>query len=349
MSSSSLPHPSTRKQAQSEAGGAPQWLVELGVGPGEFYQTSKAQPRRIMRDSAWSEKARAWACLSLHTMAFQEEMAVKLVKGQRVPLTRGDIAAETGLTPAQVRRSLVSLELEGYAERQGGDGGLRKGEITIHCWAIPRPEKQLPEASEDSRPVLEVPEDLPLYLQRWIRKLGLERLPAPEVLQKCGALCKTISEKEAELKHLLKPDSEAQPRTPAKTVRGTNLTPFGVRGRLPHIRMKDSDRKKEGAAAAALEVLGEKAAAALPTFPLTKQAIQAHDSGVDGQFIERLIRKSNEAASAAEIPLHLVNDRTVSKAVEESFRTYHGRTPHGSGLLLLRVPEIICAWAKQPG
>jgi hypothetical protein len=177
-------------------------------------------------------------------MAFQCEEATKLVKGQRVPLSRGDIATETGLTPAQVRRALVALEVEGYAERRGGDGGLRKGEITIHCWAIPRPPKQDADVRENSRPALEV-QDLPPYLQRWIKRLHLDRMPEPEVLAKAGALCETLSAAETELRQLLKPASESRPRTPEKTARGTDASPFGVRLSLPHIRMKDRGKKED--------------------------------------------------------------------------------------------------------
>jgi hypothetical protein len=34
---SSLSQPTERKQARTEGNGVPQWLVELGIGPGEFF------------------------------------------------------------------------------------------------------------------------------------------------------------------------------------------------------------------------------------------------------------------------------------------------------------------------
>jgi hypothetical protein len=177
-------------------------------------------------------------------MAFQCEEATKLVKGQRVPLTRGDIAAETGLTPAQVRRSLVALEQEGYAERQGGDGGLRKGEITIHCWAIPRPAKSDP-VQDEKLDRLEIPEDLPAYLQKWIRKFRLERMPDAETLAKAERICETIETSTTELRNLLKPaDSESQARTPAKTARATPVSPTGVHECTPHTASTPSKQKR---------------------------------------------------------------------------------------------------------
>jgi hypothetical protein len=247
-----------------------------------------------------------------------------------------------------VRRALVALEVEGYAERRGGDGGLRKGEITIHCWAIPRPPKQDSDVREDSRPELEV-QDLPPYLQRWIKRLHLDRMPEPEVLAKAGALCETLSAAETELRQLLKPASESRPRTPEKNARGTDSSPFGVRLSLPHIRMKDSGKKEEGdvAAARSPQVLSKAPAAAAvsDSFPLTKQAVREHDAGINRGFLDRLVSEVLQAAASNNIDASRVTDQAIARAIEESYRT--GPKRHGTGLLLNRVPEIICAWATM--
>jgi hypothetical protein len=343
MSSSTLPHPTTRKQAQSEGGGAPQWLADLGVGPGEYYQTSKFRDRSIMKNPSWSEKARVWCCLSLHTMAFQCEEATKLVKGQRVPLTRGDVAAETGLTPAQVRRALVSLEQEGYAERRPMNGaGLRKGEITICCWAIPRSPKSEP-VQDEKLDRLEIPEDLPAYLQKWIRKFRLERLPEPEILEKAGRLAEAMEKSETELKNLLKPaDSETQTRTPKKTARGTNLTPFGVPVRLPHIRMKDSGKKEEStiAAAAVVSVPPERT-----RYVLAAAALQKHFPATEQAFILGLADDCREVLKQMQTEPERLTDGVLRDAVEVAFRPHQ----RSAALFKTTLPEVIRNWVKNGG
>src|SRR5271157_2255978 len=166
----------SRKPAQSEGrDGFPtawQWLADLGVKPGEFQVETKARLRHAMRSRDWPEKHRVWACLALATMGFNQELAVKLERGAVVPLTQSHIAALTGIAVKNVHRCVLDLESEGWLLRQPIDRarGLRKGEVKILCYAIPRPPKKPNPIAEipDSRSEYDgLPDDLAYWLRRF--------------------------------------------------------------------------------------------------------------------------------------------------------------------------------------
>jgi hypothetical protein len=161
----------------------------------------------LMRDSAWTDKARVFACLSLHTMAFQCEEATKLNKGKRIPLTRGDIADDTGLDVSRVRKAVVSLEHEGYLERRAPNG-LVRGEITIHCWAVPRL-NGVEAAQPKTQTRFDLPTDLPPYLTRWMRRFKVAAV-TPLMLERALPICENLDRWEGELRGILKPEIPAE-------------------------------------------------------------------------------------------------------------------------------------------
>ena len=118
-----------------------EWLQKQGVPPGQWYVEAKAFARAAMRAAGLSSDAfLVLTCLRLHTMPYQSELAVTMAKGKRLVLTPGNIGQETGLTRQNVRRSLAELEAAGFAQRKPiVEGGLRKGNVQVHCWTVPHP------------------------------------------------------------------------------------------------------------------------------------------------------------------------------------------------------------------
>lgn len=353
---SSLSHNPERKQARSEGNGVPQWLVDLGIGPGGFYFETRARMEALMRDSAWTDKARVFACLSLHTMAFQCEEATKLNRGKRIPLTRGDIADDTGLDVSRVRKALVSLEHEGYLERRAPNG-LVRGEITIHCWAVPRLNGvQAAEPKTQTR--FDLPADLPPYLTRWMRRFKVAAV-TPLMLEKALPICENLDRWEGELRGILKPETQTENGVARRLTKkqGTGLRASTSGGSAPPIaynkeraRIERKGKKEEiicPSAAAAPVLPREQQQPTVVQYPKTDIEIKAHDKGVSADFAALLVARSLEYTAAAGIDAALVNDETISQAVAESYRTYRGKGGHGSGLLLMRVPEILCAWDKE--
>ena len=110
------------------------------IEAGAYYLNPKARCHRIMREPLSGEANRVHACLELATMGFRQELAVKLERGRKVPLTPADISQQTGLIKQNVRRGLAELERAGLAERRPADGSssLQKGKILIYSWAVPR-------------------------------------------------------------------------------------------------------------------------------------------------------------------------------------------------------------------
>jgi hypothetical protein len=113
------------------------------IKDGEYYFNTKARARRMCLNSLSSDARRVYACLELATMGWQQELAVIMDAGEKRPLTPNDIRLQTGLSRQHVTTGLVELEDAGLAERRSRDGGaLRKGQVLIYSWAVPRPPKK---------------------------------------------------------------------------------------------------------------------------------------------------------------------------------------------------------------
>jgi hypothetical protein len=115
----------------------------LEIADGDFYFNTKARARRMCLNSLSSDARRVYACLELATMSWKQELAVIMEAGEKRPLTPNDIRLQTGLLKQHVTRGLVELEDAGLAERRAPDGGaLRKGNVLIYSWAVPREPKK---------------------------------------------------------------------------------------------------------------------------------------------------------------------------------------------------------------
>ena len=72
-------------------GHVPEWLAVLGIKPGEYFTDSKLRWKRAMKARCFSPAGRIYACLALHTAGFQQELAVKMESGKKVPLRPADV------------------------------------------------------------------------------------------------------------------------------------------------------------------------------------------------------------------------------------------------------------------
>jgi IclR helix-turn-helix domain len=219
-----------RKQAKTEGrDGFPvawQWLADLGVKPGEFQVETTARLQLAMKSREWPEKQRVWACLSLATMGFNQELAVKLEKGKVVPLTQTDIAKQTGIAVNNVHRCVLDLESEGWLKRIPVDEGrgLRKGEVQIHCYAIPRPPKKPRAIVEDPKVAGSEYDGLPDEVAYWLRHLKFHA-PGPEKVEQVKSLCLAMSATRDELKELCRPEPDQMtlPGVSVNTVKVSRL------------------------------------------------------------------------------------------------------------------------------
>ena len=195
----------SRKQVQSEGTAGP-WVYANGVKPGEWYTETKARTRAAMLNTDWPEKQRVWACLSLHTMGFGRELAVRMERGQTVPLRQADIAKETGIPIKSVHRCVVELEREGWLLRETVATGPGQTELQIHCYALPRKPKA-GEANPSTAPARPVYDGLPEELAYWLRHLKLG-IPAGEKLEEARALAAELSDRAARFRALCKPEPQ---------------------------------------------------------------------------------------------------------------------------------------------
>ena len=195
----------SRKQVQSEGTAGP-WFYANGVKPGEWYTETKARTRAAMLNTDWPEKQRVWACLSLHTMGFGRELAVRMERGQTVFLRQTDIAKETGIGIKSVHRCVVELEREGWLLRETVATGPGQTELQIHCYALPRKPKA-GEANPSTAPARPVYDGLPEELAYWLRHLKLG-IPAGEKLEEARALAAELSDRAARFRACCKPEPQ---------------------------------------------------------------------------------------------------------------------------------------------
>jgi predicted DNA-binding transcriptional regulator len=111
-----------------------QAVATSGEGNGLF-ASMFAHLRYVMANPECQYEFRVWASLALHTMGFQQELAVRMDKGVLAPLRQIDIAKETGIDVRHVQTAIRNLEKQGLVTRQG----KTKGEVKILCQAPPSP------------------------------------------------------------------------------------------------------------------------------------------------------------------------------------------------------------------
>ena len=301
----------SRKQAQSEGGGFPQWLAELGVRPGGFYIETKARLVHAMKNKAWQDEPRVWACLALHTMAFQKELAVRMEGGALVPLRQVDIAKETGIDVRHVQRAVRNLEKQGSVMRQGE----AKGEVRILCYAIPRPPKKEADVETASVPASiydGLPDDLAVWLRKFkfgapeTEKLNEAVQEAREVelhVQRLRELCKRgHSANRATVAILPEPRSRATKMDPARGVENSKMDPARQPKSTP--RADAHIRKKELKELTTREQAGEHVEESPACLP-------ASDSPVWG--VRKAILDSGICAKLSATPDRKILDRIAAK------------------------------------
>lgn len=113
----------------------PEWLATLGIKEGDYFTDSKPRARRAMKSACFSGPARIHIYLGLQTMGFQQELAVKMDAGKRVPVQPVDVCAATGIDRRHFRQYMSCLESMGLAKIEG----WTKGRFKIYSYAVPRP------------------------------------------------------------------------------------------------------------------------------------------------------------------------------------------------------------------
>ena len=346
----------SRKQAQSEGTAGP-WFYAQGVKPGEWYTETKARTRAAMLNTDWPEKQRVWACLSLHTMGFGRELAVRMERGQTVPLRQADIARETGIALKSVHRCVVELEREGWLLRETAAAGAGGTELQIHCYALPRKPKA-GEANPSTAPARPVYDGLPEELAYWLRHLKLG-IPAGEKLEEAELLAAELSDRAARFRACCKPEPAQMP-LPGITVnraivaeskkpgpraveslpaRGRPEAEPGSRAEPICLGARRSSNRKirtdmnTSTAAAVLEVEWEHAAAAVQRFfPRTEYG-----------FVAGLAESCRAALRDAGKDAGLLTDRALADAVQVA----HKPGQHSAGLFKRTVPVVVTNWARS--
>ncbi len=304
------------------------WLRKQGVPPGEWYPEAKAFARAAMRAAGLSVNAvLVLICLRLHTMPYQSELAVTMLKNKRRPITPTDIAKETGLSRQNVRRALAELEAAGFAQRRPiGEGGLRKGNVEVYCWTVPRP-------PSESKIVVTRDYNLPKEILKLVRRF---RIPLPDDFVATRDYKVFVEEaakryKEAEIvaAHELKRAFFVAPGAPAYKEERKSLKETAARA---------EGSEKMAAAPPPIQPISKTPTA--ESLPKTTAAIRERFPSTDDQFISRLVGLCRERLDANGKPQELATDELIAKAVV----TCHKKGQTSAGLYPKTVPQCVETW-----
>jgi hypothetical protein len=170
-------------------------------------------------------------------MGFNQELAVVMEQGRIRPLTQSDIEKQTRIAVKNVHRCVLDLESEGWLLRKPSDEerGLRRGEVQIHCYAVPRPPKKVTMESETG-PEADRYEGIAPELAYWLRHLKLG-VPPAEKLEQALALAAGLSASVECFRELCRPEPDQMPlpgvpvnpvKAPKRLAALTELKPRGV-------------------------------------------------------------------------------------------------------------------------
>ena len=157
-------------------GKVPPWLAELGIKEGQYFTDSKLRAKRAMRSKCFSPAARVHICLGLHTMGYQQELAVTMEAGKKIPLTPSHVAAETGLKKQNVRPAMLELQSCGLGKIEGST----HGRVKLYAWAVPRQ----PDAASRSNSRHYFVEHAPPWLQCLLKRYRIRPPNDGEVLSR---------------------------------------------------------------------------------------------------------------------------------------------------------------------
>lgn len=157
------PYPKPDKVSRPNTDRTPAWMRKIGLRPGQWQTLPKDQLRAIRNSPEAPPHIRVWACGMLHSYAYRADVAVVTTRNSRRPMTRADIASETGIAPANVHRALQRLELSGMAQRLTTTGvrldditpemraQLGPGGVQIRFFSHPQPLKKRATKAKETR------------------------------------------------------------------------------------------------------------------------------------------------------------------------------------------------------
>lgn len=119
-------------------GSAPEWMAALGIGPGDYLCATKPQLAAAAESESMQPVGRIFCCLLLHTAGYQQELAVRMERGRKVPLTPGDVCRMARIDRRHFRRYAGELERDGLIRCEGST----KGRVLLYVPVKPSPPKR---------------------------------------------------------------------------------------------------------------------------------------------------------------------------------------------------------------
>lgn len=302
--------------------------LKAGDGPdilvpdGEYYFNTKARGRRMMLNSLSSDARRVYACLELATMGFQQELAVTMERGEQRPLTPTDVGDQTGLSRQNVRRGFEELEEAGLALRKASDGGaLRKGQVLLYSWAVPRQ----PKKEDCSHAGLQFPDWFPESWEPLKPLISRFRLSVIEDFVAARDYKDEI-------------DAAARGYKEAEIVAMRALEKVCARPQRAQTSLYRKNGKNiERTAAAALPSAAPPPDPS-PSLPAPIETLVAQELSIDEDAAQRLVAGCKEVEPSVTGPEIVALANTKLAAIREQVRS--GKVANPVGLLIKHVPKM---------
>ena len=177
----------------------PEWLATLGIKEGDYFTDSKPRARRAMKSACFSPEARIHIYLGLATMGFQQELAVKLEAGKRIPVQPVDICAATGISRRHFRKHIDSLAAYGLAKIEGST----KGQFRVYAYAVPRDvsvDRIVPQSGTMYNSFAGCSPELKIILNRYGVRIPSGIVPDPGTIAELERLAQVTKQAELSLK-----------------------------------------------------------------------------------------------------------------------------------------------------
>lgn len=310
------------------------------IADGDYLILPKARPQRMELNSLSKEARQVYACMDLHTMAFQRETAVILENGKERALTLADVQRETQLELSRIRRAFrKELEPQDLAKRRPIDGGpLKKGNIELVSGATPKRPEIFTENVGHARPTF--PDWFPetwAPLKRFIRRLKVE---VPAAIEDARALHSRDEADREEAARVLILRGEAVALDLEKAEKAARAFAVDVSAHPDSealIRKKEIERKSSSSEA-------------LPVAPLPPEPTTTTPPSLESRIVAVFVGAGKDNPTPQQmrgVVERLPGDPRAGDAFVETLQSKIGRIKHPGALdsvmrgFLLRWPAIL--------
>jgi len=285
-----------------------------------------------MKNPCFSGPARIHICLCLHSAQFQQELAVKLEAGKKVPLQPSDVCAMTGVSKKHFRQYMNCLEASGLAKCEG----LTKGRVLLYCYAVPRP-PVIPEMVPRDGTIFEsLSPEIVSLLKHYRIKVSPEMVTRDGTIEKLQRLAEAYKEIGLSLRECLNGPGSGDDLNKEEIQKEEEIVSLSVSSELEEA---ENDRLTDIAEAIPEELQDE--LQQTPSYQLLTQIDQNLSGAPVASLTQKIIQRRKVITSLGILPelARDVGDAYIRTQIKSMATTVNGSPPTAAPV----TPEMVAA------